>query len=437
MIKYIKNNSFIHIEKELKKIKSYKNLKTFYLSFFKKFKKLNLKYRFAAAVDFLYINKQLKNINLKKKSIFFGIPFGVKDVFNTKFLKTEYGSILFKNFFPGNNARVVDIIKEKQGIIFCKTTTAEFAVHHFPEKKTLNPFNSNHITGTSSAGSAVAVACGALPISLATQTAGSIIRPASFCGVIGFKPSFGALDRTGVLKTTDTLDTVGLFSSDINCLTKIFRNLMQVSSQYPYSKKFFKQKPNKKKIRIGIISEVFEHYKDYDAIVRKDFETFCEKNLKKYQIVKNVNLNFVNNIHKHHNNIYCKSLSYYFKTLSKRKNQISEIMKNMIKIGQKITTIQYLKSCFAQEILTEKFELIMKNYDFLLTPSTASAAPIIRSTEKTDTCLIWNFFGAPAISLPVFYDIKKKLPFGLQIVASRYNDFALLDFSKKIIKDLN
>lgn len=170
----------------------------------------------------------------------------MKDVFNTKFLKTEFGSILFKNFLPGNNARLVDIIKEKQGIIFCKTTTAEFAVHHFPEKKTLNPFNKNHITGTSSAGSAVAVACGALPISLATQTAGSIIRPASFCGVIGFKPSFGALDRTGVLKTTDTLDTIGLFSSDIQNLKKIFINLIQYSNQYPYSKNFFFKKKVKK-----------------------------------------------------------------------------------------------------------------------------------------------------------------------------------------------
>jgi hypothetical protein len=88
MIKFLNNNSFNHIEKELKKIKSYKNLKNFYLLFFKKFKKLNLKYRFAADVDFLYINKQLKNINFKKKCIFFVIPFGVKYVFNTKFLKT-------------------------------------------------------------------------------------------------------------------------------------------------------------------------------------------------------------------------------------------------------------------------------------------------------------------------------------------------------------
>ncbi len=246
MIKYLTNDSFINLEKELKRIKSYKNLKFFYLSFFKKFKKLNLKYRFTTIVDFSYINRQLKDINLKKKSIFFSIPFGVKDIFNTKFLKTEFGSIIFKNFFPGNNCRLVDIINSKQGIIFCKTTTAEFAVHYFPERKTLNPFNKNHITGTSSAGSAVAVACGALPVSLATQTAGSIIRPASFCGVIGFKPSFGALDRTGVLKTADTLDTVGLFSSDINGLKKIFTNLIQFSNQYPYSINFLKKKKTKK-----------------------------------------------------------------------------------------------------------------------------------------------------------------------------------------------
>jgi Asp-tRNA(Asn)/Glu-tRNA(Gln) amidotransferase A subunit family amidase len=438
MIKYLTNDSFINLEKELKRIKSYKILKVFYLSFFKKFKKLNLKYRFTTVVDFSYIDKQLKNINFKKKSSFFGIPFGVKDIFNTKFLKTEFGSILFKNFHPGNNARALDIIEERQGIIFCKTTTAEFAVHHFPEKKTLNPFNKNHITGTSSAGSAVAVACGALPISLATQTAGSIIRPASFCGVIGFKPSFGALDRTGVLKTTETLDTVGLFSSEINCLNKIFKNLIQFSDQYPYSRKFFERKKmNKRKIRIGIISKIFKPYKFYDKIVKENFEIFCKNYLKKYKIIENSNFNFVNNVHNHHNNIYCKSLSYYFKKISKRKNKISEIMKNMINNGNKITTNQYLQSCLAQELLTKRFELLMKNYDFLITPSTASVAPQIGKIEKIDTCLIWTFFGIPAISLPIFWDIKTKLPFGLQIVAKRYDDFFLLDFAEEIIEAIN
>ena len=436
MIKYLTNDSFINLEKKLKRIKSYKNLKVFYLSFFKRFKKLNLKYRFTTIVDFSFINRQLKNINLKKKSIFFGIPFGVKDIFNTKFLKTEFGSILFKDFLPGNNARVVDIIEEKQGIIFCKTTTAEFAVHHFPEKKTLNPFNKNHITGTSSAGSAVAVSCGALPVTLGTQTAGSIIRPASFCGVIGFKPSFGALDRTGVLKTTDTLDTVGLFASDIYNLKKIFVNLIQHSNQYPYSKNFFlKKKINK--IKIGIISSNFEHYKNYDHVVKKDFDYFCSRYLKKFDLIKTTKFNFINRVHENHNNIYCKSLSYYFSSLKKRKNKISEIMSAMIKKGNKISKKKYLESLLVQQNLTNKFESMMKDYDFLITPSTASVAPKIGESEKIDTSLIWTFFGAPAISLPMFYDDKKKLPFGLQIISSRYNDLFLLNFFKTIIKNLN
>lgn len=433
MIEYLANNSFVHLEKELKKIKSYKNLYIFYMSFFTKFKKLNLKYRFTSAVDFSYIKKQLKNIDLKKKRIFFGIPFGVKDVFNTKFLKTEFGSILFKNFLPGNNARVLDIIEEKHGIIFCKTTTAEFAVHYFPEKKTLNPFNNNHITGTSSAGSAVAVACGALPVSLASQTAGSIIRPASFCGVIGFKPSFGALDRTGVLKTTDTLDTLGLFSSDINSLKKIFTDLLQISNQHPYSKKFFEKRINKKKIRVGIISEVFKPYKYYDTIVKKDFDIFCKKFLKNYENLSSVKFKFINNIHNHHSNIYCKSLAYYFKNLKKRKNKFSKIMNKMINQGNKITKNDYLNSLKVQQSLSEKFHLLMNKYDFLLTPSTASVAPRIGELEKNDTCLIWTFLGVPAISLPIFFDNKTRLPFGLQIIGKRYDDFQVLDFSKKLL----
>ena len=318
MIKFINKNLFLELEKNFKKVKDYNDLKKIYLIFLNNFNRLNKKYKFSSDLNKKYIFEQLKKINYKKKDSFLCIPFGIKDIFNTKNLKTEFGSVLYRNFFPGNNARLVDIILNKQGIIVCKTTTAEFAVHYFPEKKTLNPVNSNHITGTSSAGSAVAVACGALPISLATQTAGSIIRPASFCGVIGFKPSFGALDRTGVLKTADTLDTVGLFSSDIYGLKKTFKNLIQYSDQYPYSKNFFFKK-KKRKIKIGIISHNFESYKDYDSVVKREFDNFCRQYLKNFIVKKNINIEFINKVHKNHDNIYCKSLAYYFSRLKKKK----------------------------------------------------------------------------------------------------------------------
>jgi len=141
-------------------------------------------------------------------------------------------------------------------------------------------------------------------------------------------------------------------------------------------------------------------------------------------------------VHKNHDNIYCKSLAYYFNSIKKRKNKISNIMSSMIKKGKKISNKKYLESLLAQEYLTKKFELLMKDYDFLITPSTASTAPKLGEKEKIDSALIWTFFGAPAISLPIFYDKEKGLPFGLQIIASRYNDLFLLSFSEKIVESL-
>ena len=108
----------------------------------------------------------------------------------------------------------------------------------------------------------------------------------------------------------------------------------------------------------------------------------------------------------------------------------------MIEKGNKISKKNYLRAISIQQNLTKKFEKLMENYDFLITPSTATVAPLIGKNEKKDTSLIWSFFGAPSISLPIFYDKITGLPFGLQIISSRYNDFQLLNFSEKIIKNL-
>ena len=311
-----------------------------------------------------------------------------------------------------------------------KMTTAEFAVHYFPERKTLNPYNKKHITGTSSAGSAVSVACEALPVALGTQTAGSIIRPASYCGIIGYKPSFGALDRTGVLKTTDTLDTVGLFASDFYGLKKVFKNIIQFSDEYPYSKKYLVKKKTKTK---GLIcSDIFRSYKFYDKIVKKDFDDFCKKYLDKSFIKNSKKLDFINEVHKNHELIYLKSLSYYFKKIKKKKKQTSPIMQNMIAKGDKISIKKYLESLEVQKKLSSQFDKLMQNYDFIITPSTASPAPKIGAGEKDDTSLIWTFLGAASISIPIFYDTKRKLPFGLQLISKRYDDFSLLKFAEQI-----
>jgi Asp-tRNA(Asn)/Glu-tRNA(Gln) amidotransferase A subunit family amidase len=349
------------------------------------------------------------------------------------------GSDIWKDFRPGNHARILDEIQDRGGIIFSKTTTAEFAVHFISPSKTINPHNKNHITGTSSSGSAVAVSSGAIPIALGTQTAGSITRPSSFCGTFGFKPTFGALDRTGVLKTNDTLDTIGLIGSDINGIKTVFNNILIKSKDYPFSKKYFDKfsnyiNKNKSEIKFATITTEFNYYDNYESYVKNDFEEVISIINKNFQYKKIGDVDFINQIHEIHENIYAKSLSYYFKNEIKQHEFISDIMIKMIKEGEKVSTDNYNSAIQLQPELRKKFDKIFEDIDFILTPSTASSAPVIGQNEKYDTSLIWTFLGYPTISIPLFEQNNTKLPYGLQIVAKKYEDFALLDFSDKISK---
>ena len=139
-----------------------------------------------------------------------GLPVGVKDIFDTFDLPTEYGSAVYEGHQPAADAAVVALTRHLGGIVIGKTVTTEFAT--FPPGKTRNPRNPSHTPGGSSSGSAAGVADGMFPLAFGTQTAGSVIRPAAYCGVTGYKPSFGLLPRGGVKTGSDTLDTVGLFS---------------------------------------------------------------------------------------------------------------------------------------------------------------------------------------------------------------------------------
>ena len=430
-------NQFRNFQKELKETHNNKeNIFMLYEKFIERFIKLNKKYRFSTSFKKSYIFDQLDILLKKRQNTLSFIPFGIKDIFNSKVLPTEMGSEIWKDFHAGNNARIVQEIVNRGGIAFCKTTAAEFAVHYIEDGVTINPHHKDHITGTSSAGSAVAVACGALPICLGTQTAGSIIRPSSFCGTIGFKPSFGALDRTGVLKTNDTLDTLGLIGCDLNLILDTFLKLYQNTKDYPFSKlykKYYVDYQNKKP-NILLIDEQFNNYNNYDNYVQDSFEQISRELSKKYNIVsvdKN-ELNCINLVHNSHEIIYDKSLSYYFLEESKQHGKVSDIMTFMIKRGNRYSEIEFIKQIKNQIQLTTQFNKIIDDneIDYIITPSTASCAPKLGEREIDDTCLIWTYFGLPAVSIPLFYNEKIGLPYGLQIVAPRYHDFRLLEFSK-------
>jgi Asp-tRNA(Asn)/Glu-tRNA(Gln) amidotransferase A subunit family amidase len=143
----------------------------------------------------------------------FGIPVGVKDIINTRGIPTRMGSRIYQNNVPITSAWIVRRLEALGGLVMGKTVTTEFAYRQ--PGKTRNPWNPAHSPGGSSSGSAAAVAAGFVPVAIGTQTLGSVIRPAAFCGVVGYKPSFGAISRTGIHPFSATLDTVGVFARSV------------------------------------------------------------------------------------------------------------------------------------------------------------------------------------------------------------------------------
>ncbi|HVB16740.1 MAG TPA: amidase, partial [Stellaceae bacterium] len=142
-----------------------------------------------------------------------GVPIAVKDLLDTADMPTGYGSVIYEGHRPAADAACVALARAAGAVVVGKTVTTEFAC--FTPGKTANPHNPTHTPGGSSSGSAAAVADFMVPLAFGTQTAGSIIRPASFCGVVGYKPSFGLIARAGAKMLADSLDTVGMMARDV------------------------------------------------------------------------------------------------------------------------------------------------------------------------------------------------------------------------------
>ena len=368
------------------------------------------------------------------------LPVGVKDIFNTADFPTQMGSSLWKEFTPGNDARVLYDIKRLGAVIPGKTVTAEFAVHSLG--KTLNPHAADRTPGTSSSGSAVAVATGMVPVAIGTQTAGSIIRPASFCGVWGCKPSFGLVPRTGMLKTTDSLDSVGFFVNHAADLLPVLDAIRVHGRNFPLSDAALTDEarqapPRTRPWRVAVVKPyVWAHVPGY---ANTAFDNWCAKLSanSRFEVIDASLPAEMTEAHKVHETIYNKSLAYYFKEEFKRAELISPVMNRLISAGQTINFLQYEAALDEQVRLSRLMDkFFMGNsdvpsshlgYDVMLTLSTAAEAPLRGIEESPDSALIWTLTHLPAVSAPVFSS-PDGLPFGLQLLGRRYNDPLLFRF---------
>jgi Asp-tRNA(Asn)/Glu-tRNA(Gln) amidotransferase A subunit family amidase len=384
--------------------------------------------------------KDLERFN-KESSDFFGIKlvdnpltFTVKDIFNTYVFPTEMGSHIWKGHIAGNNARVVSSALQAGHKFIAKTVTSEFAVHE--PTKVINPWNSEFQVGTSSAGSAVSVFLKECDYSLATQTAGSILRPAAYCGVIGVKPSFGLLPRTGVLKTCDAFDTVGFMASDTSNLAEIFDTLRVHGENYPNATLVDKDYADGKNnpIRVARIDNNFDKYvkfSNYSINALNDTCRILRDN--QCEIIESIQWpEFIQEIRDSHEQIYSRSLLYYFKTEVKGEGEISNSFKEIIQRGECVTADNFIELIKKHQVNIKKFDKFMKEnkIDFIVCPTVHGSAPKINEDEKPDLNLIWTYLHLPTVTLPIGMDKVNKLPVGVTLVGQKYTDkflFQLID----------
>ncbi|MDX2106508.1 MAG: amidase [Candidatus Melainabacteria bacterium] len=387
-----------------------------------------------------HLDSKIKNDKKILQSKLVGIPVGVKDIFNTSDFPTQMGSPIWRGFEPGNDARVVHYLKMANALVFGKTVTAEFAVH--APGPTKNPHNPLHTPGTSSSGSAVSVAARMVPVALGTQTAGSIIRPSSYCGIFGLKPSFGLVPRTGVLKTTDTLDTIGCMARSIEDLRTVFDTIRVKGRDFPISEKIIndtqkQNKPVSRPWRIGVVKgPKWDFAESYAQSAILDFA----KKLSKYDQfeVEEISLPAeFEQAHQIHSTIYDRTLAYYFQREFQKHTLVSGNIYEIITRGNLVTLAQYKQALEQQDrlylILDQLFD---SKCDIVLGLSTGGEALLgLDSVDRLDNCLMWTLCGVPSLNLPVFTG-QLSLPFGAQIVARRYYDFQLLNFAQEL-QDLN
>lgn len=395
--------------------------------------------RFSAWIhlDEDYVLAQARQVDAgARNGLLAGVPVGVKDIFNTEVFPTEMGSALWKGHKAGNDARCVSNLRREGALIAGKTDTAEFAVH--TPGNALNPWNELHVTGTSSGGSAVAVATAMAPAALATQTAGSTIRPASWCGIYGMKPSFGVIPRTGVLKTTDTLDNIGFYGRDTRDLELLLDSMRVRGHNFPIMEKRFSAyaaKPRNRWRVAFIRGHLWDKAPEYTRnATRKAVNELS--NIGNIELVELELPESTQSAHQLHRRIYNPCLAYYFKDeLARAPELISDSFMALVEDGKTLSPEDYRIALQAQAELAHDLEywFSANNVDFAIHFSSNGSAPVHEPDTNEDINLLWTLSWLPVVNIPRFV-CPKGLPYGLQVIGPRYSDYRMFNFLELLVE---
>jgi Asp-tRNA(Asn)/Glu-tRNA(Gln) amidotransferase A subunit family amidase len=352
-----------------------------------------------------------------------GLPIGVKDIFATAGVPTEMGSPAFAGHIPNRSARVIERLEARGAFVMGKTVTTECAFL-FPGK-TRNPWNPLHTPGGSSSGSAAAVAAGFIPAALGTQTNGSVIRPAAFCGVVGFKPTQGLIPIEGALTFSHTLDQPGIFTRQVEDAAWFAAALSDEGGNLSPILPPPSAPPRLAAVRTPVWDQAGDdaqrNFRENIQTLRKGGATVEERELPESFSLA----------HKTIRTLMAAEAAFNLEELSlKQAPLLSAILRDFISEGKAAGAVIYLQAMKLRRSLQAELERFFAHYDAVITPPTTGEAPVtLEQTGNPAFCSIWSLCGVPAVTIPVGFG-PRGLPLGLQIVGAHGKDNEVLSAAR-------
>ena len=338
-----------------------------------------------------------------------GIPVGVKDIIDTADLPTQMGSPLFDGHRPARNAPLVDRLLAAGAYVLGKTVTTEFAFMH--PGKTRNPWNPAHTPGGSSSGSAAAVAAGMVPGAIGTQTGGSVIRPAAFCGVVGFKPSFGLIPCAGTLQFSGALDQIGAFARSVADAAALASALAEVDAISPDVGE------TRGAPRIGFLLNYPWNTAEPDAAAQ--FHATLNQLAAAGASVEELRLAsaFDDAKQVHHTIMVYEGARQHAPRQAQHRARMSAALNAVIGEGLAISDADYARALArAREIRTRALELFGQSDVVASLPAPGAAPARLDITGDPSFCTLWSLTGFPSLTIPTGLSAGG-LPFGIQLAA--------------------
>ncbi len=358
-----------------------------------------------------------------------GVPVAIKDIFDTADMPTECGSVLHAGRTPSRDATVVSLLRAAGAVIMGKTVTTEFA--YLCPGKTRNPHNPEHTPGGSSSGSAAAVAAQMVPLAIGSQTNGSTIRPAAYCGVIGFKPSRGLISRYRVSPLSPTLDHVGLFARSIDDVALLAEPLVAYDENDPDS-------GPRARIPFSAVAREEPPLAPMFAFIKTPMWERADNDTKEgfAEIVEQLGeqaeeldlLPAARDAWQWHQTIMSAEMAVQLgREWQLGHKRMSAQLLKQIELGRAVSAFDYQHAVRQIDPLQESLvELFEQRYDAILTPAAPSAAPKgLSSTGDPSFCTLWTLCGMPCLTLPLLQS-GDGLPIGVQLIGPRGGDARLL-----------